>query len=109
MPTITTKDGSKIYYKDGGKVDDVVETIRLWAESRLRGVSVPSAAFRAGGEWRAKDDPHSVIRSRSAGGAEGGMSKAWAMRLEHPDAEIKAREWRDRKSTRLNSSHLGIS
>ena len=97
---------------DGGKVDDVVETIRLWAESRLRGVSVPSAAFRAGGEWRAKDDPHSVIRSRSAGGAEGGMSKAWAMRLEHPDAEIKAREWRvdiGARSAKAGSCQLAVS
>src|SRR3712207_7976940 len=50
---------------------------------------------------RASENPHPICQTR------GGASYVW--RAEHPFTVKAEYRWRDRKSTRLNSSHANIS
>jgi hypothetical protein len=74
--------------------DAVFETIRRWAEARVRPVRLPARDFRTSGVWRAPNGAGCVVVAMSPGGpGKDGLPIAWAMRLTHFDSEVIAREW----------------
>lgn len=77
----------------------VVRTIRKWILSHFP-EEQPNPALRGrwfyiGGEWKGRKQPRIFLKtSQCIGSGSQDVPQWWAVRFEHPDSEVGARQWR---------------